>query len=391
MEPSLMDSDLFDIKKIVIDFIESGDPSALSGLKDNLTHYVTSICNEMVVDLISCFDGTTVIKDFKELSKLIETTPELDSDDLLYIREVISENIDRDIRIVRDDGSDKNFRLLLGDEPLLNVERESMNLSTGEQNFISLAFELLLAKNGDAECIILDDPISSFDSIYKNKIAFSIVKFLEDKKQIILTHNLDLVRLLEYQVNGCFNLYILNNIDGGRNGFIPVNSMEKKLPINLSELIRLFSKKEIIKKTVIDRRLFLISMVPFIRGYAHIRYDSDAYYANLSELMHGYESSTVDLVEIYNHFFGDIFDGIEDVSNADVLAIDCDNLDFFDSSEYPLLAETLRQSIIYYYLRMKTEKVLVDIFKIKKKDNLMLSQIIRQAFKCDDEKNPEYN
>ena len=62
----------------------------------------------------------------------------------------------------------------------------------------------------------------------KNKIAFSIVKFLEDKKQIILTHNLDLVRLLEYQVNGCFNLYILNNIDGGRNGFIPVNSMEKK-------------------------------------------------------------------------------------------------------------------------------------------------------------------
>ena len=159
--------------------------------------------------------------------------------------------------------------------------------------------------------------------------------------------------------------------------------------INLSELIRLFSKKEIIEKTVTNRKLFLISMVPFIRGYAHIRYDSDAYYANLSELMHGYESSTVDLVKIYNHFFGKIFDGIENVSNADVLAIDCDSLDFFDSAEYPLLAETLRQSIIYYYLRMKTEKMLVDIFKIKKKGDLMLSQIIRQAFRCEDDKDPE--
>lgn len=69
---------------------------------------------------------------------------------------------------------------------------------------------------------MLDDPISSFDSVYKNKIAFCIIKFLENKKQIILTHNMDLIRLLNVQLKDCFNLYILNNVDGGRNGFLPV-------------------------------------------------------------------------------------------------------------------------------------------------------------------------
>ena len=90
------------------------------------------------------------------------------------------------------------------------------------------------------------------------------------------------------------------------------------------------------------------------------------------------------------HFFGEIFEGTEEVSNEDVLAIDCDNLDFFDPAEYPLLAETLRQSVIYYYLRMKTENRLVNICNVEIKNDLMLSQIIREAFKCDDEKNPEY-
>ena len=126
---------------------------------------------------------------------------------------------------------------------MLGTERKQMELSTGEQNYISLAFELLYAHHSDKEYIIMDDPISSFDSVYKNKIAFCIIKFLENKKQVILTHNTDLIRLLDVQLNNCFNLYILNNVEDGENGFIPVSEKEKKLLINLHELIALFQNK----------------------------------------------------------------------------------------------------------------------------------------------------
>ena len=152
--------------------------------------------------------------------------PRIDSEELLFIENVISENIGKNITIVRDEENDKNYKLKIGNKYLLGTERKQMGLSTSEQNFISLAFELLYARDSDKEYIIIDDPISSFDSVYKNKIAFCIIKFLENKKQVILTHNTDLIRLLDVQLNNCYNLYILNNVEDGENGFIPVS--EKK-------------------------------------------------------------------------------------------------------------------------------------------------------------------
>ena len=46
--------------------------------------------------------------------------------------------------------------------------------------------------------------------------------------EVIQTHNTDLIRLLDVQLNNCFNLYILNNVEDGENGFIPVSEKEKK-------------------------------------------------------------------------------------------------------------------------------------------------------------------
>ncbi len=387
MESSLKENDPFDIKRIVLDFIENGDPTDFCELRENLNHCVLNICYEMIQDLVDCFAGTTLIKDFEELTRIRESDPVLDSDDLLFIQEVISENIDRDIRVIREEDNDRNFVLMLGDAPLLNVERDKMQLSTGEQNFISLAFELLLAKNGNAEYVVLDDPISSFDSIYKNKIAYCIIKFLEDKKQIVLTHNIDLVRLLHVQLKDSYNLYILNNTEGGKNGFIRIDDKEKKMLISLSDLVELFqTKKGELLSAIKDRRQFLMAMIPFIRGYAHICQDKEDYYGELSKIMHGYLEYSVELIAIYNYFFGEVFDGTEEISTEDILTVDCGNLDFLDTNMYPLLSETLRQTFIYYYLRMKVEKTLVEVFKISVKggDVLLLNQIIRKAFMCEE-------
>lgn len=322
-DQSLVGNDPFRIKQIGMNFISGKDDEILI-LIQTLKLYVDIACKKMINELIDSFIGTTLLQDYKELSTLQASDPEIDSDDLLYIQKVISENIDRNITIIRDQEHDKNFRLMIDDSPLLNVEREEMRLSTGEQNFISLAFELLLAKNSSFEYIIIDDPISSFDSLYKNKIAFCIIKFLENKKQIVLTHNLDLVRLLEVQLQGSFNLYLLNNTEGGENGFIKINEKEKQILINLAALISLLQNKDgELLSIIIDRKMFLMAMIPFLRGYTHISFDPNDYYGKLSNLMHGYKLLDMDLVPVYNTLFGNIFDGQEMISSDDILNLDC--------------------------------------------------------------------
>lgn len=380
---SLGNSDPFEIKKIVGAFITNGNPTDLIQLQLELKADVNSLGDEMIYALLHCFDGTNFFNDFDEHAQLVEKQPQLDSEELLFIENVISENVGKDITIVRDEDNDKNYKLKIGNKDLLGTDRKDMELSTGEQNFISLAFELLLARHSNKDYIIMDDPISSFDSVYKNKIAFCIIKFLENKKQLILTHNTDLIRLLDVQLNNCFNLYILNNIHDGANGFIPVSEREKKLLINLHQLIVLFQNKdnELIE-VIHDKKQFLMAMIPFMRGYAHICLDPNDYYGQLSNIMHGYGNGSLDVIPIYNSLFGNVFDGTEIISVTDILNINCNNLNILDKTCFPLLADTLEQTLIYYHLRMKVEKDLVDIFNIQTDDMTMLNQIIQRAFRC---------
>ena len=387
---SLVVSDPFDIKRIVSAFIAGGDATELHHLQIELITCIHVIGDEMIEALFHCFDGTTLFHDYDEYAELVTTQPKLDSEELLFIEDVINENIGKDITIDRDPNS-KNYKLKLGDKDLIGTERDSMELSSGEQNFISLAFELLLARHSNKEYVVLDDPISSFDSVYKNKIAFCIIKFLERKKQIVLTHNTDLIRLLDVQVNNCFNLYILNNVEQGQNGFIPVNAQEKALLINLHELVKLFQNKsneergdaELIP-AIKDRRQFLMAMVPFMRGYAHISLDPDDDFGRLSGIMHGYSTGNVDVVPIYKKLFGYDFGSPEIVSVEDVLNVNCNEIDILDEEKFPLLSETLKQTLVYYHLRMKVEKELVETFGITTRDMDTLNQIIRRAFSSRD-------
>ncbi len=379
---TLTASDPFDIKGIVARFISDGKQTALCQLQNELKKYVHAIGDEMINAMLGCFDGTRMLRDYDEYSRLVITQPQLDSEELLFIEDVINESIGKDITIERDPDS-KNYKLKIGDKDLIGTDRESMELSTGEQNFISLAFELLLARHSAKEYVILDDPISSFDSVYKNKIAFCIIKFLEKKKQLVLTHNTDLVRLLDVQLNNCFNLYILNNVEDGKNGFIPVSEKEKKLLINLHELVKLFQNQDnALVPTIKNRRQFLMSMVPFMRGYAHISFDPGDIYGTLSGIMHGYGTGSIDVIPIYKQLFGYDFADTENISVGDVLGVDCNTLDILDKNQLPLLSDTLEQSLIYYHLRMKVEKELVDAFNINVREMDMLNQIIQKAFFC---------
>lgn len=384
MDSKLGVSDPFEIKKTVLAFIASGEMEAISSLREEILTYVNEVVDEMVVALFNIFVPTSMYSWWDEYSSLLETQPTLDSEELLYIQEIISENIGRNIRITRDDDSDHNFKLMLDDQALLGMDRSEMHLSSGEQNFISLAFALLLARHSGQEFIVLDDPISSFDSVYKNKIAFCIIKFLENKKQIILTHNTDLIRLLNVQMKDCFNLYILNNMDGGRNGFLPVKRDEKNILISLSDLVNLFQNKNGKLASIIhDKRLFLMAMIPFLRGYIHIMNDPEDLYGQLSRLMHGFENGSLDIADVYKKTFGYEVEPTEVISVSDILNVPISGLDIIDAEEYPLLADTLIQTLIYYHIRMKVEYELVSIFNIPHPEGqvLLLTDIIQKAFR----------
>lgn len=384
MDSKLEVSDPFEIKNTVLTFISSGELEAISDLRTEITIYINEIIDEMVDALFNIFVSTSMCDWWDEYTNLLETQPTLDSEELLYIREIISENIGRNIRITRDDDSDHNFKLMLDDQELLGLDRSEMHLSSGEQNFISLAFELLLARHSGQEFVVLDDPISSFDSVYKNKIAFCIIKFLENKKQIILTHNTDLIRLLNVQLKDCFNLYILNNVEGGRNGFLPVKREEKEILISLSDLVGFFQNKNRKLETIIhNKRLFLMAMIPFLRGYIHIMNDPEDLYGQLSRLMHGFENGSLDIADVYKKTFGYEVEPTEIISVTDILNVSIVGLDIIDAEEYPLLADTLIQTLIYYHIRMKVEYELMDIFNIPHPEGkvLLLTDIIQKAFR----------
>ena len=63
---------------------------------------------------------------------------------------------------------------------------------------------------------------------------------LHQKKRFVLTHNTDLLRLLDGQHQRCYKLYLLNNTDGEENGFIPMNKREQEMLTSLEKLLAAF-------------------------------------------------------------------------------------------------------------------------------------------------------
>lgn len=373
--------DPFEIKKLLLETIEEGELESYDELISEIKR-VSVIAGNVLSNTFANCVPEDLATNLTEYNKLLKKQPKVDEADVLLIQNIVSENIGKDIVLTRDTENDNNFKIMLGEKPLLGEDRKNLELSNGEQNFISLSFELLKAKNVDQDYVLLDDPISSFDSIYKNKIAFCILKFLENKKQIIMTHNTDLIRLLQYQMKDCFNLYLFNNTDGEENGFIPVNSEEISLLLDMSKLTDLL--REGINTEIENEKLFLLSTIPFMRGYANITGKKDIY-SSLSKVMHGYETEVIDIAAVYRSLFGEkiIFFDDHKYSAEEICNLDLNEIQILEEGcQLPLLNKTLTHTLTYLYLRMTVEKRLMSLKGITLKDDkyLMLTDIIKKAF-----------
>lgn len=387
---NISEKDPFRIKDIMLGAIETGNLSDVLLLKESIREYKNIFANKVIKELVQLYKFSDIKIKNEEYQKLINQKPDITEEDFLYIEQIISNNMSKELQIIRDDK--KNIKIVLENKDFLGINREELPLSSGEQNFLSLTFEFLKAKNSNQPIIILDDPISSFDSIYKNKIAYAIIKILQNKKRVILTHNVDLLRLLDGQFKKCFKLFLFNNTENEENGFIALNSDERDMIINIDKLLKIFREK--IYEHIKDVELFLISLIPFMRGYSTIINDNDIK-ENLTQLMHGYKTNTVDIAECYIKLFGNknnIIPNNYKVNVDDILNKAVDGKEIVDKEKYPLLNRTLVHSFTYLFLRLLIEKKLVSKYNIdteSKRGATQLGQIISKAFP-ENSKNSDY-
>lgn len=395
--PLAKSNDPFDIKNNLLKAIANGDVSVLLKLKKEFDNYKNIFTSTASSKLKTVLLNNDLECKLKEYYKMLETKPEPTDEDIIYIEEIISNSMDKKLSVERDENT-KNLKITLDGTDFIGEERGNLPLSTGEQNFLSLSFECLKAKNNNKAIIVLDDPISSFDSIYKNKVIYSIVKILENKQRIIFTHNLDLLRLLDGQFSYCYNFYLMNNTENEENGFISLTKVELKMLTNLKVLLDTF--RESIFSNIKDVKRFLVAMIPFMRGYANIIGKNDVY-EKLTALMHGYRTEKVDVAEMYRQLFGDTRGELEKdiqgvipttyvISVHDILDITVDGVEILSRTNYPLLDKTLKHSFTYLFLRLLVEKTLVNKFKIDTTIHEQLGAIIKAAFPNNDIESVRY-
>ena len=385
-------SDPFELKEGLLQDVETGNSDNLTKIITRINEYKNNLLAEIVNNIVEKFKQYDLLKIYREYSALIEATPEITDDDFNIIKLVVEECMDKQLNVKRD--KTKKLIITLSQENeeqnVIGASREKLHLSAGEQNFLSLSFEFLRAKNAETPIIVIDDPISSFDSIYKNKVAYAIVRILQNKKRIILTHNVDLIYLLDCQFGNCFNLYYFNNTIGDEvNGFILFNKHEQKMLTSLKKLLSFF--RSISPAMIKNVELFLISMIPFMRGYANITNQDDVY-NKLTKVMHGYTSESVDIVEQYINLFGNKNDLSKlhySVSVADIIAKVAEEnnvVEIIDKKKFPQLNRTLNHSLQYLYLRLIVEKTLVDNFNVDTNLHKNLGDIINDALDGEDQK-----
>ena len=374
----VFDSDPFSIKAKLFDAISKGDNSIINSLLGEFATAKETYEKVLLNELLQIVSKSSLPDMLEEYQKLLSEKPDITDEDMIFVEEIISNSMGKSLSLSRD--GNKNLKIKLSENEFLGIDRGELPLSSGEQNFLSLTFEFLKAKNSSHPIVVIDDPISSFDSIYKNKIVYAIVKMLHEKKRLILTHNTDLLRLLDGQYKHCYKLYLLNNTDGEENGFISLNSAEQEMLISLEKLLNTF--RTTIFSHIKDVKLFLIAMLPFMRGYANLINNVELF-NSLTKVMHGYKIEKVDIAQAYITLFGNQQGTIPEnyeISVDDILHTTVDGVEIVNRKKYPLLDRTLHHSFTYLFLRLLVEKRLVENFSIDVKKHSQLGQIICAAY-----------
>lgn len=191
---------------------------------------------------------------------------------------------------VSSENASKTLLIYKGEEDI-NVDNIDRHLSWGEKNAFALVLFMYYAISKKAELIILDDPISSFDSNKKYAIINRLFENRPDKKSfygktvLMLTH--DFEPIIDFIINNKPNSghaiakYIKNT-----NNIVTEQEITKDNDIiSIVKLSYIYAK---------DNSINMISRVNFLRKYIeHIRVENyeenQLIYDMLSSLVHAKE------------------------------------------------------------------------------------------------------
>lgn len=396
----ISNGDPFKIKEKVYKALRTGRITPINELIAEYEATIQMFNQRLAGIFATCLDGLNIEEMLTEYDQLVSSTPTIDDDCLGLIDEIVNSHMHHKVHVERLPEERHRIVLKIDDTNLLNTDRRELPLSTGEQNFVSLAFELIMAKNNPAPVIVMDDPVSSYDSIYKNKTIFLIqyvLATMKDKTLLILTHSLDVIRLLDCQRQNSYCLYTMNNVlSGENNGFIQIQDAEIKMLTYISELLNLFRSNYDEFLYLGDdmsaeerRKLFLCAMVPYMRGFAktmNLKIAGNNIHVQLTHLMHSYMTGVIDLSEIYKAVFGVAGDSCQVCAQDIMGTLPSANphLKIVDPTRYPLLNKTLVHTLHYLVLRMKVEAALISKYNIPDGKSDMLTSTINYAYRGND-------
>lgn len=93
----------------------------------------------------------------------------------------------------------------------IKLPRKVEQYSTGEINLMTLMVCMLEFVASDKECLIIDDPLSSYDIPNQYKIIYEIASSKSINKQILVfTHNINTINIANSQHNGLFTYNVLD-------------------------------------------------------------------------------------------------------------------------------------------------------------------------------------
>ena len=195
-------------------------------------------------------------------------------------------NYQLDINLTSEDNSIARLIYKLDKDNSIVVDKIDKRLSWGEKNAFALILFMFMALSKDADLIILDDPISSFDSNKKYAIIHRLfhqktrVKSFCKKTVLMLTH--DFEPIIDFKVkkrfkDGTIKSWYLKN-DNGKLVEESINVGEDIIPAVL-----------MYKENSEDPQLHIINKLVFLRKYTEYTcsdVSQDLVYNMLSSLLH---------------------------------------------------------------------------------------------------------
>lgn len=196
----------------------------------------------------------------------------------------------------------------------IKLPRKVEQYSTGEINLMTFMVCMLEFMANDKDCLIIDDPLSSYDIPNQYKIIYEIASSKNVNKQILVfTHNLNTINIANSQHNGLFNYDVLekrkntlyiNNIDySTKDNIISIENLQKYLEESYphKKYLELLVKKDTWDDNIPDE----------YENHLIFHYD-EPFFKNIE----GYNYENTHLSDLIDNFDEDSFDNINYIENT---------------------------------------------------------------------------